>query len=168
MFTNNCDCLYNTKNNKTSFTKIYPELDNKIIEYKLNFDGCSKGNPGLSGAGAVIYHFNIEIWAEGLYIGKNYTNNYSEYMGLIFGLQQAKKLNIKNLIVEGDSLLVINQMKGKYKCNSADLLNLYRQAKELEKSFERIEYYHIYRNYNKRSDQLANNAIRRNIINTLL
>lgn len=45
--------------------KIYPE-----IEYKLNFDGCSKGNPGLSGSGAVIYKNGIEIWSDHLFIGK--------------------------------------------------------------------------------------------------
>ena len=33
--------------------KVYPE-----IEHKLQFDGCSKSNPGISGAGAVIYKFN--------------------------------------------------------------------------------------------------------------
>ena len=33
--------------------KIYPE-----IGFIMNFYGCSKGNPGLSGAGAVIYYNN--------------------------------------------------------------------------------------------------------------
>ena len=31
------------------------------LTYKLFFDGCSKGNPGIAGAGAVIYnHLNKE------------------------------------------------------------------------------------------------------------
>ena len=31
------------------------------FEYVMHFDGCSKGNPGLSGAGAVIYKDEKEI-----------------------------------------------------------------------------------------------------------
>ena len=39
--------------------KVFPE-----IEYKLQFDGCSKSNPGIAGAGAVIYKFNEEIYSK--------------------------------------------------------------------------------------------------------
>lgn len=140
--------------------KIYPEYD-----YKMNFDGCSKGNPGLSGAGAVIYHFDKEIWSESFFVGKNFTNNRAEYAGLILGLQQAKEFNIKHLKVEGDSLLVINQMKGLYKCRAENLIMLYEKAKELEKHFDIIDYCHVLRNKNKRADELSNIAIENYLIN---
>ena len=87
--------------------KIHQDME---CEYKLNFDGCSKGNPGLSGAGAVLYKHEQEIWNESYFVGDNCTNNQAEYAGLILGLNQAISLHIKELIVEGDSLLVINQM----------------------------------------------------------
>jgi hypothetical protein len=45
--------------------KIFPE-----IEYKLQFDGCSKSNPGISGAGAVIYKFNKEISNKIKFVGR--------------------------------------------------------------------------------------------------
>lgn len=140
--------------------KIYPEYD-----YKMNFDGCSKGNPGLSGAGAVIYHFNKEIWSDSFFVGENFTNNRAEYAGLILGLQQAKALNIKHLKVEGDSLLVINQMKGIYQCRAENLIILYEKAKELEKHFEHIEYCHVLRHLNKRADELSNIAIENYLLN---
>jgi ribonuclease HI len=130
-----------------------------ILEYKLRFDGCSKGNPGLAGAGAVIYYKDKEIWSEYYFIGKNYTNNYAEYYGLILGLTKAKDLLISNLCVEGDSQLVIRQMKGLYKCNSLNLKDLYIKAKNLETEFNNIEFNHIYRSNNKRADELANNAV---------
>jgi ribonuclease HI len=126
----------------------------------MNFDGCSKGNPGLSGAGAVIYCLNDEIWSGSLFVGKNATNNQSEYTGLIFGLQQAIDMNIKTLLVKGDSQLVINQMTGRYKCNSENIIELYERAKDLEKNFEKIYYLHVLRNINKRADQLSNEAIK--------
>jgi ribonuclease HI len=139
---------------KPGSIKIFPEFD-----YKMNFDGCSKGNPGLAGAGAVIYHFDEEYWADSFFVGEKYTNNHAEYAGLILGLQQAKALGITHLKVEGDSLLVINQMKGLYKCKSINLLDLYEKARELERHFEKIEYHHVFRNQNKRADELSNIAI---------
>jgi ribonuclease HI len=66
--------------------------------------------------------------------------------GLIFGLQQALDMNIKTLTVKGDSQLVINQMTGKYKCNSDNIIELYKKAKELEKEFEKIYFVHVLRN----------------------
>jgi ribonuclease HI len=139
---------------KIEVPKIYPEYD-----FKLNFDGCSKGNPGLAGAGAVIYKFDKEYWSNYFFVGEKFTNNHAEYAGLILGLQQAKEFGIKYLKVEGDSLLVINQMKGLYKCKSENLIELYNQAKELEKHFENIDYVHVLRNKNKRADALSNFAI---------
>ena len=135
--------------------------NNPDFEYKLMFDGCSKGNPGLAGAGAVIYHFNKELWSETLFIGENFTNNHAEYSGLILGLQQATKMGIKHMKVEGDSLLVINHMKGLYKCKSQNLIKLYDLSKELSSKFNIIEYVHVLRKYNTRADELSNIAIKK-------
>jgi ribonuclease HI len=139
--------------------KIYPKSD-----FVMNFDGCSKGNPGLSGCGSVIYCLGDEIWSGTLFVGNKATNNQSEYYGLILGLQQAIDMNIKTLLVKGDSLLVINQMTGKYKCNSENIIELYKKAKKLEKEFNSIYYTHILRNSNKRADQLSNDAIKDYIV----
>lgn len=144
--------IKNISNEKSA--KIFPEL-----EYKLQFDGCSKSNPGIAGAGAVIYKFNKEICYKTQFVGNNETNNVAEYTGLIIGLKEAIKLNIKSIYVEGDSLLVIKQMKGEYKVKSSNLINLYNEAKELEKQFEFILFSHIYRCQNKRADELSNLAI---------
>lgn len=143
-----------SKSEKPTSVKIFPEYD-----YKLNFDGCSKGNPGIAGAGAVIYHFDKEYWSGTFFVGEMSTNNHAEYAGLILGLQQAKEFGIKQLKVEGDSLLVINQMKGIYKCKSINLIELHEKARELEKHFDTIEYVHVFRNQNKRADELSNLAL---------
>jgi ribonuclease HI len=144
----------NNNDTKMKVPKISPEFD-----FKMNFDGCSKGNPGLAGAGAVIYKHDKEKWCDHFFVGVNYTNNHAEYAGLILGLQQAKAMGIKHLRVEGDSLLVINHMKGVYKCKSINLLDLYEKAKELVSHFDEIEFVHVFRNKNKRADQLSNMAI---------
>jgi ribonuclease HI len=127
--------------------------------YEMYFDGCSKGNPGLSGAGAVIYKNGEEIWANSYFVSDNATNNVSEYFGLIRGLKRAIKMNIHCLIVKGDSLLIIKQMTGKYKVKSESMIELYNIAKKMEEEFENISYEHVYRKYNKRADELSNEGI---------
>ena len=143
--------------NNISFNNF--KLYDTLPKYVLRFDGASKGNPGISGAGAVLYYNNEEIWHGTIYLGKQ-TNNYAEYYGMIIGLQEAKKKGISNLYIEGDSKLVINQMKGIYNVKSSNLLDLYKKAKLLVLSFDTIDYKHIYRDQNKRADELANIAVK--------
>jgi ribonuclease HI len=147
--------IIKNKNNNINSIKIFPE----VSCFKLQFDGCSKGNPGLAGAGAVIYYNEGEVWSSDFFVGINATNNQAEYAGLILGLKRAIEMEIKSLVVEGDSLLVINQMKGIYKCNSQNLFELYDEATKLTQNFDNIYFNHILRNYNKRADQLSNNAV---------
>jgi ribonuclease HI len=131
--------------------------------YTLFFDGCSKGNPGSAGAGAVLFNNAAltELWAESSFVGLNATNNFAEYSGLVLGLREASRREIKHLLVKGDSKLVIEQMKGNYQVKSANLLPLYTQAKQLATTnFQTIEFMHIYRNENKRADALANAALK--------
>ncbi len=127
------------------------------MRFKLNFDGSSKGNPGLARSGAVIYNKEgNECWANSYYIGDKCTNNYAEYAGLYCGMKKAHEMGIKDLKVEGDSLLVINQMKGIYKCNAAILMPIYEKTKALESKFDSVEYVHVLRKWNKRADALSN------------
>ena len=134
-------------------------------EYIMRFDGCSKGNPGPAGAGAVIYKNNVEIWSGIDFVGTRTTNNVAEYHGLLLGLKNAISLGITSLKVQGDSLLVINQMKGEYKVNISHLTKLYEEAKNYEKQFQSINYHHIYRTLNTRADELSNQALEKIKIN---
>ena len=135
--------------------KLNDKLKQKIPKYILRFDGASKGNPGLSGAGAVLYENGKEIWSASRYIGIQ-TNNYAECFADTLGINEAYNKGIKKLEVEGDSMLIINQLKGKWKVNNKDLKKLYLSIQEILKKFEIITYKHIYRNHNNRADELAN------------
>jgi len=148
--------MFPIKKNKA--VKIHPKL--LTTEYKLQFDGCSKGNPGLAGAGAVIYKNGEEVWGSFTYLGNCCTNNEAEYNGLILGLRYAlDELEIKHLTVEGDSQLVIKQMNREYKVKSPNLQELFQDASLLAERFDYIAFQHIYRNDNKRADELSNLAI---------
>ena len=80
-------------------------------------------------------------------------------MGLIVGLENAIIKNIKVLTVKGDSMLVIKQMNGLYKVKSPNLIPLFEFAKQLEAKFDKVTYIHVYRNNNKRADELSNIAL---------
>ena len=135
------------------------DKDKDKDNYVLFFDGCSKGNPGHAGAGAVIYKNDKEIWSGSLYLGNNQTNNFAEYNGLLLGIENAIRLNIKNLLVKGDSLLVIKQINGQYKVKSESLFVIFNKIKELEKFFDKIIYQHVYRIENSKADALSNEAL---------
>ena len=130
-----------------------------VSEYVLKFDGCSKGNPGIAGAGAVIYKDNEEIWSDCKFVGNKITNNESEYEGLLLGLVQSNKMDIQNLLIQGDSQLVIKQMKGEYKVKSPNLILLHESCIELTKTIPIVNFQHIYREHNTRADELSNIAV---------
>jgi ribonuclease HI len=128
--------------------------------YQLYFDGASRSNPGEASYGGVIYENKDEKLVYGKYVGVR-TNNEVEYMGLLNGLKEAVKMNIKNMNVFGDSKLVIEQVKGNWKVKSDKLRPYYDEIKQLlsKNPFENIEFEHVYRKNNKRADQLANIAL---------
>jgi ribonuclease HI len=128
--------------------------------YSLYFDGACKGNPGPAGAGYVLYQGSREVSYKYEFIGTNETNNVAEYHALVLGLKQSLSYGVRNLTVYGDSLLVINQVTGKFKVNSHKLNKYYEFAVELSKQFESVRFQYIPREKNKRADELANLSLR--------
>ena len=132
--------------------------------YILRFDGGSCGNPGVAGAGMVLYDAkdDAELWLGSWYIGDRSTNNEAEYVGLITGLQCARSLGVENIVVQGDSQLVLRQVEGRYKVNSPTLREYYDSAMSLSREFAPFQTSHILRDRNKRADELANEATDKN------
>jgi ribonuclease HI len=148
----------------------------KAVWFHMTFDGGSRGNPGLSGAGAeVITRFKqtnqSDIKRTKTKIRKalegSQTNNQAEFEGVISGLEYVLKALTEmteepyphvTLVVQGDSNLIIQQLEGNYKCNSDKLKPLYRQAKELVTRIEEmsgtfdVTYEHVYRKDNAAAD----------------
>ena len=101
--------------------------------FTVVFDGGSLGNPGkgygsfhITGPGGYVVHERREY--PGIV-----TNNQAEYMTLIEALesiicQEGPATRQSKLVINGDSLLVINQLLGKWKVKNAGLAPLHRQA----------------------------------------
>ena len=90
----------------------------KIKEYEtltVFTDGGARGNPGPAGIGVVFYDDNGENVGEiSRYIGIS-TNNVAEYLAVIYALQEAVFMKVKNIILKLDSQLVERQLIGEYR-----------------------------------------------------
>jgi hypothetical protein len=81
--------------------------------WKMSFDGaCSKSG---SGVGIVFKSPNSVIYPHTIRLEFPCTNNEAEYEALIQGMNLALQMKIEHLIITGDSELVINHIKKKYK-----------------------------------------------------
>tara|TARA_B110000879_G_C11174803_1_gene515413 strand:- start:294 stop:776 length:483 start_codon:yes stop_codon:yes gene_type:complete len=145
-----------SSNKKTIIPCNTLKISKKPPEFVMYFDGCSKNNPGPSAAGAVIFQNDVEIWSRSFFVGNKSTNNVAEYMGMIIGIQRAKELGILNIVIKGDSNLVIQQMNGHFSVKAPHLFKLYNQARNILRDFHSVQFVHVYRHLNTRADELAN------------
>ena len=87
------------------------------------------------------------------------TNNVAEYTGLIEALSAAQAEGASEVEIISDSLLLVNQMLGKYRVKHPNLVPLHRKAQSLARTFPRFAIRHTLRAGNKDADRLANLAI---------
>lgn len=122
------------------------------------FDGASRGNPGPSAIGWVIRADDRIVDERGQGIGYG-TNNQAEYRALIAALEAARSYGVDEVIVHGDSELIIKQLRGEYDVNDPTLRELRVQAHELLQAFDAWELRHVPRTVNDRADRLAAEAL---------
>ena len=129
--------------------------------FLMQFDGGSVPNPGKGCGSAVIYTNTSprSVYLEGgIYLDKA-TNNQAEYMGLLFGLQQAINNDIQNLLIEGDSQLVVMQVSRSWNVRNEALLLYHNLVRGLLKKFNYLGIKHIPRAKNSVADKLADEGI---------
>ena len=125
----------------------------------LYIDGGARGNPGDAGIGIVFKDETGEIIRELYkYIGEA-TNNVAEYSALIYGLQEALILNLKNIVVFSDSELLVKQLNGEYRVKNTVLKSYHEQFLHLKTGFDALVVKQITREENKKADKLVNKAI---------
>ncbi len=122
-------------------------------------DGGARGNPGPAGYGVVVTDRDGATLAE-LSEGIGWaTNNVAEYRGVIAGLERARALGSRRVVVRADSLLVVNQQLGRWRVRNEGLLPLAAEARRLAGGFDRVTWQHVPRERNRRADALANRAM---------
>jgi len=125
---------------------------------KVYIDGSSFGNPGKIGIGYLIYKSDTLVKKEGIYLGIQ-TNNFAEYMALIFALLEVLAMKEEDVEIYSDSKLLCEQINGNFKIKNENIYPLYVLAKKMISKFKNFKIYHIDREKNKEADKLANESI---------
>jgi ribonuclease HI len=131
------------------------------VKLEAFIDGGSRGNPGIAGLG--VYMPGYMRIAEFLGIQ---TNNYAEYSALVCALRCAAFARCEELVVYGDSELVVKQILGEYQVRNEGIRPLYDSAKRWIEVIPKFSIHHVRREKNKEADALANLAMdkKKNIV----
>ncbi len=143
------------------------------MKLRIHTDGGARGNPGSAAVGVVIEEVSdageSTIASFGKTIGET-TNNVAEYTAVVEALtwvrdHLSKRTNNKKnqpIFIQFllDSLLVVNQLNGKFKIKEPHLRELLTKVRILEQEIAcTVEYGSIPREQNRRADLLVNKAL---------
>lgn len=127
-----------------------------LEKHNLFFDSASKGNPGAAGGGGILLGPSsmLEVsfsWGLG-----HDSNNMAEALALWQGLRLAATKNIQNLVVFGDSSVIIQALKMRRRPNNLRLGQILRKLTHLLHNFKEVSFYHILRGLNTQANSEAN------------
>ncbi|MFY9716829.1 MAG: ribonuclease HI family protein [Thermoplasmata archaeon] len=88
------------------------------------------------------------------------TNNVAEYIGAIRALEWLAAVPyVAEVVVRGDSELVIRQMNGEYAVRAEHLKPYHERLRQLAGLFRRVEFQWVPREQNRRADDLSKEGI---------
>jgi ribonuclease HI len=122
-------------------------------------DGAARSNPGGGGIGVLLQPgeggtIEISQWIQAR------DNNYAEYAALLVALAVCSRHQCRRLQVFSDSQVVVRQISGLYRCQSASLRRIHEHCQDLIRGFEQFSIEHIRREQNY-ADRLAHAAMER-------
>ncbi|XP_058221003.1 uncharacterized protein LOC131331154 [Rhododendron vialii] len=132
--------------------------------WEMYFDGATRSPNGQkqedlknnkSGIGVVFVTPNNAIIPHSFALTEGCSNNEAEYEAVIAGLELALQIPIEELLVYGDSELVIKQLRGEYIVNKASLAPYHERASQLLSQFKKVNIFHVKRRINAQADSLA-------------
>lgn len=134
---------------------------NRAVMYA---DGGSRGNPGPSASGYVLYQADAhghpvkKIFEEGVYLGIT-TNNQAEYTAIILGLRKAHELGFTSVDARLDSELAVKQINRIYKVKNPEIAKRFLEVHVARQLFEQTSFTHIPREKNTEADAMVNQAL---------
>jgi ribonuclease HI len=126
------------------------------LRFRAFIDGAARGNPGPAGAGVYV-SAEDGAPAEELFEALGHqTNNVAEYRALLLALKRAAEREASEVSIASDSLLLVQQMLGRYRVKAPNLQPLFADALRRSKAFRRFAIAHVPREDNTKADRLAN------------
>jgi ribonuclease HI len=154
---------------KGEYYLLVGESDRSEAVWLIQFDGAANPNPGPASSGAVLWSpkdlegKRIPVFESGKYLGKA-TNNIAEVQGLLLGLQIAATRGARELLIEGDSELIVFQQIGRYRVSDKNLKVWWAniQAAMMDESaFDWIAIRQVPREKNERADSITKEVLSR-------
>jgi ribonuclease HI len=127
----------------------------------VNVDGGSRGNPGPAAIAAVATDPKGEVLAERAETIGEATNNVAEYRALLLGIDLAMQLGADEVEFVGDSMLIVEQVRGNWKVKQERLRPLHAEVGEALRDLGSWSIRHVKRGENERADELLNEALDR-------
>ena len=146
-----------------------PERPSAGPRFIIRTDGAARGNPGPASLGAVLIDASRPDALDPAappaasiseFLGHQ-TNNVAEYTGVVRALELARELGAAEVDLLLDSMLIVEQLNGRWRVKDAKLRPLHDEAKRILGGFERWTARHVRRAQNAAADALANEAIDR-------
>ena len=126
------------------------------MRFRAHIDGAARGNPGPAGAGVYV-HAEDGLPAEEHFEALGHaTNNVAEYRALLLALDRAERRGATEVWIESDSLLLVEQILGRFRVKAVHLQPLFAEALRRSKAFPRFAIRHVRREQNVDADRLAN------------
>uniref|UniRef100_A0A2N9EM81 Uncharacterized protein n=1 Tax=Fagus sylvatica TaxID=28930 RepID=A0A2N9EM81_FAGSY len=129
------------------------EQDEGSSWWTLYVDGAA--NSRGSGLGIVLISPEGEMLEQAVRLGFGASNNEAEYEALLHGLRAAKRLGATFLNLRCDSQLIVNQLTGEYMAKDERMMAYRDLAKDLIKSFDKVNIERVGREHNGHADSLA-------------
>ena len=143
--------------------------DRSEAAWLLQFDGAANPNPGPASSGAVLWSpkdfdgKRSPIFEMGKYLGKA-TNNIAEAQGMLLALKIAAMRGAREILIEGDSELIIFQHIGKYRVSDKNIKVWWSECQAAmmdESAFDWIAIRQVPREQNERADSITKEVLSR-------
>lgn len=108
-----------------------------------------------SAAGIVLVIPQEETYTYTLCFQFTCSNNKAEYEALLAGLKMTKDMEVRHLKSYGDSMIVVNQVKGEYKTKEESMRQYLKQVTNTTLYFETFTIKQIPRSKNKQEGALS-------------
>ncbi|MCK4251894.1 ribonuclease HI family protein [candidate division WOR-3 bacterium] len=130
---------------------------------EIYVDGCSKGNPGPSGAGIVIACGDDILFKDGYFLGDDLTNQDAEYLAVLKGLEKASEYCMKTIEIRSDSQLVIKQLNRQFRMRKPRHKEIHEKIRNKAQIFEKVIFIQVSEDhkYIRVADKMADKAVRK-------
>jgi ribonuclease HI len=141
------DFMAEWRENQLATPTERPEHWVMYFDGSLKLEGAGAGVLLISPTGKQLKYVLQIFW--------KISNNEAEYEALLHGLRLAASLEIKQLLVYGDSAVVINQVNKSWGRNKKNMNAYCLKICKLENKFSGLEFHHVVRDNNVAADILS-------------